>query len=73
MFGGRGGTGPSPRDHSPCLALVGTPRPSGKEKGLLQVGPETTWLCLGSTVPQHGNSSVMSGKWVPGLPLLRPT
>lgn len=56
MFSGRG-TGPGPGDRSPCLALVGTPRPSGKEKGLPQVGPQTTWFCLESTAPQHGNSS----------------
>lgn len=60
---GRGGAGPA-LDTSPCLALVETPRPSGRQKGPPQVGPETTWFCLGSTTRSMENSPGTTGQQV---------
>lgn len=61
---GRGGAGPA-LDTSPCLSLVETPSLSGRQKGLSQVGPKTTWEVLpGKHHPQHGNSPGTTGQQV---------
>lgn len=39
-FWGTGGTGPGPRDCSPCLAPVETPRPLGRQRGCPRWAPK---------------------------------